>query len=214
MAQNKNRKPLKLHKLSLLVITLGVMLGLYPLFTFVYSNYQQNRLQANLENPVIEQPTGDAIPEEQQSPSGDNGTDNSLDQEALFRLEIPKLELTTVVVKGTSPTDLKKGPGWYENSVLPGEGNTAIAGHRTMHGGWFRHVDKLKEKDLILLSYQNREYIYEVEKVFPIAKNDWSVIDPTEHSVLTLTTCHPVGSAKQRLVVRAILKSSLPTNDR
>lgn len=49
-------------------------------------------------------------------------------------------------------------------------------------------------------------YRYKVERVFPIAKNDWSVIKPCGYPALTLTTCHPVGSARQRLVVRAALE--------
>lgn len=207
MAENNIQKNLKLRKLSLLTIVSGVLLGLYPLFTYIYSNYQQDRLQASLLNPVIERATDKSLSEEQ-SLSSNKTIDNSPSQneKIMFKLEIPKLELTTIVVKGTSTTDLKKGPGWYEISALPGKGNTAIAGHRTMHGAWFRHVNKLKEKDQIILFYQNKKFIYEVEKVFPIAKNDWSVIEPTEQPVLTLTTCHPVGSAKQRLVVIAILK--------
>jgi len=120
-------------------------------------------------------------------------------------IEIPALELSAVVFEGTDKAVLAKGPGWYKESVLPGEGNTAIAGHRTTYGAWFRHVDKLEEGDEIIIGYDSRGYTYRVERVFPVAKNDWSVIDPCGYPALTLTTCHPAGSARQRLIVRAAL---------
>jgi sortase A len=111
------------------------------------------------------------------------------------------------VLRGTTTEILNKGPGWYEESALPGQGNTAIAGHRTMHGAWFRHLDSLNTGDEIKLTFDGWVYNYTVEKVFPISNNDWSVINPTAYPALTLTTCHPVGSAAQRLVVRAALVS-------
>ena len=74
-----------------------------------------------------------------------------------------------------------------------------------MHGAWFRHVDQLAADDPIILRHDGLTYHYQVERVFPVASNDWSVINPSPYPVLTLTTCHPVGSATQRLVVRAAL---------
>lgn len=206
MAQNGTKKTAKLNKLSWILIIAGIMLALYPLFTDYYARYQQDRLKLAMEeNPAVELP-GDMD-------SGDDGSQGDTEEQplkempegAFMIIDIPKLELSAVVLKGTDTKSLAKGPGWYEESVLPGEGNTAIAGHRTMHGAWFRHLDELKEGDEIIVTYQGVEYVYGVERVFVIAKNDWSVIDDCGYPALTLTTCHPVGSARQRLAVRARL---------
>ena len=55
------------------------------------------------------------------------------------------------VVQGVGVEDLKKGPGHYPNTPMPGqEGNAAIAGHRTTYGAPFYNLDELKADDKIL----------------------------------------------------------------
>ncbi len=122
-------------------------------------------------------------------------------------IDIPKLQVKATIVNGTSPKQLKKGPGLYEISPLPSEEdvNVCIAGHRTTYGAWFRHLDKLSEEDYIYLQLDKLSYIYKVEKVFIVDKKDWSVTKSVGYSALTLTSCHPLKSNKQRIIVRAKL---------
>jgi sortase A len=191
--------------ISRILILAGVLLMLYPLFTYLYSSYEQYKLRASYE---ISQQQNDETREEQ-DPSLTGGPPSlSFPKDGDFTgaiIEIPAINLSAAVLRGTSTEILNRGPGWYEESALPGQGNTAIAGHRTMYGAWFRHLDSLNAGDEINLTFDGWVYKYKVERVFPIANNDWSVIDPTSYPALTLTTCHPVGSAAQRLVVRAAL---------
>ena len=175
---------------------------LYPLFNHIQSRYYQAGLRwgqtlvleeevdEGEEDPVLERPGRIPVPV----------PDPNL--ESLF-IEIPTIDVA--VVRGTSLAQLRKAPGLYEESPLPGEegANVAIAGHRTTYGAWFRHVDELVAGDEIRLTAGQYTYIYQVEEVFPVAKDDWSVIDPVEYEALTLTTCHPPGSARERLVVRS-----------
>lgn len=174
----------------------------YPLVVEYYARYEQERMIALFDRNVA------AVSEKNDDlPACDLHTDG-LSQNTEFReakIEVTKIGLSAVVVCGTSLIDLARGPGWYVESALPGQGNTAIAGHRTMHGAWFRNLDQLKENDLIKVVFEGQDYLYRVERVFIIAKDDWSVIDPCGYPALTLTTCHPVGRASQRLVVRAAL---------
>ncbi|HWP80525.1 MAG TPA: class D sortase [Candidatus Acidoferrum sp.] len=116
-----------------------------------------------------------------------------------MKLEIPSIGLSCVVVPGTSKEALSAGPGWYEGSARPGEGNTAIAGHEHL---WFKKLRTLKPGDEIALTCNGIKYIYIVESVFPIAVNDWSVIAPTDKPVLTLTTCF---DKTHRLACRAVI---------
>lgn len=163
-----------------------------------------NTAEPGFEEPVLtEEDEQPALERAQVDPQPTISTGN----EPLF-LEIPALDLEVAVVRGTEREQLKKGPGLYEDSPLPGttvEANVAIAGHRTTYGAWFRHADKLESGDVIRLTVGSDTYVYHVEQVFPVAKNDWSVVEPVGYDALTLTTCHPPGSSRERLVVRARL---------
>lgn len=119
-------------------------------------------------------------------------------------LDIPAIALSIPVISGVSPRELEKAVGWYEESSLPGEGNTAIAGHRVMHGAQFRQLHLLKPGDAIILKYRLKTYTYRVEKIFISDNNDWSIVEPVGRVALTLTTGYP-GDRGKRMVVRALL---------
>ena len=121
-------------------------------------------------------------------------------------MTIPKLGLETIVLGGTGQGVLKRGPGRYRETPLPGEsGNSAIAGHRTIFGRPFRYLDKLDAGDEIVVLTRAGRFVYEVVEVKSVLPTDMSVIGPTDEPFLTLTTCDPVGSAARRLVVKARL---------
>lgn len=131
----------------------------------------------------------------------------------LTRLEIPKIGLDTIVVEGTSVSALRAGSGHYPRTPLPGAiGNVAIAGHRTTFGRPFSKLDRLAVGDEIVLETPKGRHVYKVtRKPWITTPNDWTVIEvPTQEALLTLTTCHPRGSANQRLIVRAQLVRTEP----
>ena len=135
----------------------------------------------------------------------------------LTRFEIPKLGVDTIVVEGTSPSALKAGAGHYPSTPLPGaKGNVAIAGHRTTYGRPFNRVDQLKVGDTIILSTPDgRRFTYKVSRPpFVTSPFDWTIVAASKKPLLTLTTCHPKGSARERLVVRAELVKSEKVNSR
>jgi sortase A len=132
--------------------------------------------------------------------------------DALTRLEIPSLEVDVVVVEGTTPAALHAGAGHYPRTPLPGaEGNVAIAGHRTTYGRPFNRLDELAPGDRVILTAPIGRYVYEVtEQPWIVEAHDWSAVRtyPEKGAWLTLTTCHPEGSASHRIVARARLVSS------
>jgi LPXTG-site transpeptidase (sortase) family protein len=130
----------------------------------------------------------------------------------LTRFQIPKLGVDTIVVQGTSPSALRAGAGHYPNTPLPGQkGNVAIAGHRTTYGRPFNRIDQLKVGDKIILTTPVGRYTYAVSRPpFITTPFDWTIIAKSKDPILTLTTCHPKGSARERLVVRAKLVRSEP----
>lgn len=145
----------------------------------------------------------------------------------LTRIEIPDIGVNTIVVEGTTPSALKAGAGHYRNTPLPGQkGNVAIAGHRTTYGRPFNKVDALKPGNRIVLTTPVGRFTYSVIPA-PAGTNsssfaaawvthpyDWAVAGKTKGDFLTLTTCHPKGSARQRLIVRAKLIGSEPVAER
>lgn len=121
-------------------------------------------------------------------------------------IRIPKIGLERVVVQGVTVPDLRKGPGHYPDSPLPGQiGNAAIAGHRTTYGEPFNQLDTLVPGDRISVQTLNGTFNYTVTEQLIVSPRDVRVLDPTPDATLTLTTCHPKYSAKQRLIVKATL---------
>jgi sortase A len=125
--------------------------------------------------------------------------------QAVGIIRIPEIGLDMAVVEGVAPDDLKKGPGHYPGTPLPGaEGNVGIAGHRTTYARPFWALDRLETGDRIYVDTRRGRFIYQVEWIRVVAPQQVEVLDATSDASLTLTTCHPKFSAAQRLVVRAV----------
>ncbi len=126
--------------------------------------------------------------------------------EAVAVIRIPRIGVEKVVVEGVGLTDLKKGPGHYPDTPMPGQpGNAAIAGHRTTYGAPFFELDQLGTGDEILVRTLQGQFRYVVDATSVVAPTQVEVLDPTEEDRLTLTTCNPRYSAAQRLIVSAVL---------
>jgi sortase A len=186
-----SRRALSIVSAALLMGAVAMLA--YPAATNFMSDRTQSRLDREIASPEIEQAY-----RERRVQDGD----------ALTRIKIPAIGVDTVVVEGTSASALKAGAGHYPNTPLPCEaGNVAIAGHRTTYGRPFNHLDRLKDGDVVILTTPIGSCTYEVTRApFIVSPQDFSVVhnDPAK-KLLTLTTCHPKGSARQRLVVQATL---------
>ena len=117
-------------------------------------------------------------------------------------IDIPKIGLDEVVVEGVGVEELKKGVGHYPDTRMPGEkGNAALAGHRTTYGAPFNRIDDLVQGDAMVVTTRAGTFRYEVMEKRIVSPEEVSVLDDTDDSRLTLTTCHPKYSAAQRLIV-------------
>jgi sortase A len=184
------RRSLSLASVALLLGAAG-MLG-YPFYTNLYQSRIQSQLDRQLVSPELQQAYLD-----RRVGTGD----------ALTRIKIPAIDVDVVVVEGTTASALRAGAGHYPTTPLPCEpGNVAIAGHRTTYGKPFHHLDRLAPGDQIVLETPVGSCTYEIREVpFIVAPTNLDVVAPTAEPTLTLTTCHPKGSAKQRLIVQAVL---------
>ena len=127
--------------------------------------------------------------------------------EAAGRIAISAIDIDWVFVEGVSVADLKKGPGHYPETPMPGQaGNAAIAGHRTTYGAPFNRIDELAPGDDILISTVQGRFRYRVTEQFIVDPSRVEVLLPVPgKNTLTLTSCHPKYSARQRIIVRADL---------
>jgi sortase A len=167
----------------------------YPLYTNFYQDRLQQKLAIEFKKPELKRAYAAG-----ELASGD----------PITKISIPAAGLKpTVVVEGTGASALRAGAGHYPNTPLPGEeGNVAIAGHRTTYGKPFANVDQLKPGDEILLETPLGTYTYKVSRdPYVVKPTDFSVISQTPGKTLTLTTCHPKGSARERLIIKAELVS-------
>jgi sortase A len=180
-----------LSGVSVLLAVFAVGLLAYPLYT----NFYQDRLQSKL-----------AIEFKNDATRRDFQAGETAIGDPITKISIPAADLKpTVVVEGTGASALRAGAGHYPNTPLPGEeGNVAIAGHRTTYGKPFANLDRLKVGEDIVLETPIGRHVYRVTRdPFVVSNTDFTVIAQTPGKTLTLTTCHPKGSARQRLVVRA-----------
>ena len=211
--RSRRKARLALSVLSVLLLLVGVGMLAYPFATNLYQDRLQSRLDRQLASPLIRQQY-----RQRHIAVG----------ESLTRIKIPAIGIDVVVVEGTTASALRAGAGHYPETPLPCEvGNVAIAGHRTTYGKPFANIDRLKPGDTVELDTPIGGCIYQIQSApagyhalegsfgapFIVASDDISVVNqPDPHSgfrELTLTSCHPKGSASHRIVIRAIAVKDL-----
>jgi sortase A len=125
-----------------------------------------------------------------------------IEDDGLTRLSVPKIDLDSVVVEGTSNRSLLVGPGHLRDTPAPGDaGNSVITGHRDT---FFRHIHELDKGDTLLVQRDGKIFKYEVTGKKVVEADDVSVLRPAKDHRLTLITCYPtyyIGPAPKRLVV-------------
>ncbi len=216
------------------LVTVGLLILLFVAYqlwgTGIYEARAQSDLESQFNRELARQrsqstTTTTATPTATTAPLALPTTPADGDPVGVIRID--KIGVDKVVVQGTSVPDLRKGPGHYTGSPLPGQlGNAAIAGHRTTYGAPFADLDQLARGDTISVRTLTGTWKYDVLDNYPIAvkPDQTEVLDPTTDpatgqplATLTLTTCEPKYQATERLIVKAQLTSRqtpLPGPDR
>jgi sortase (surface protein transpeptidase) len=206
-----------------LLVTAGVVVLLFVVYEVYVTDLLAARAQDHLSHQLKSEWAAPKVPgtDPTQVPVGDG----------FAVLKIPRLgsDFSRVVVEGSGQDQLAQGPGHYVGTAMPGQpGNVAIAGHRVGKGSPFLDLDTLRPGDAIVVETENYWFTYRVlgnpatgdfstdpsgipgqEIVLPTALD---VIAPTPDALgsaptgnyLTLTTCHPKFSARQRMVIHAV----------
>jgi len=216
---------------ALIVLGLVVMIyaGVVVLWsdpaTGLYARWKQHQLAGQLDNVFSNYAAGHAAPRQDGSAqrvaeeerrgvaaAARDLTRTIQDGDPLGRITVPKIGIHPVFLQGTSwAQDLSRGPGHYPETSLPGLGRTsAIAGHRTTFGAWFRHIDSLRAGDSIIVRLPYATFYYRVFGHRIVASDDWSVIRNRGFDALVLSACHPLYSASHRWIVFARSTAWIP----
>jgi LPXTG-site transpeptidase (sortase) family protein len=120
------------------------------------------------------------------------------------RLVLPSIEVDDAIIIGSDSSNLWKGI-WHrpQTSTPPQGGNTVLVGHRYAYGenSSFYHLDKVKPGDLFSIWWDGTEYVYEVTSIKIVSPNAVEIEENTTDPIVTLYTCTPLWTAKQRLVI-------------
>jgi sortase A len=127
------------------------------------------------------------------------------------RIRIGRLGLKIVVVQGTDHESLKKGPGHYGPSALPGEGHLVyIAGHRTTYLAPFAYINDIRVGDVVTLQVPYGTFTYRVVRHYVVAADRLDVLRDRGGEILRLQACHPRFFASHRYLVDAKLVAVAP----
>lgn len=198
-----------------LLITAGVLLGLFVAYSLWWTNVLADREAAR---------QGDQVRHDwaKGGTGGGDGKPVAFDsKDGIGFLHVPAMGSGEVLVKkGTDTEELNDGiAGYYTDpvkSALPWDtkGNFTLAAHRDGHGAKFHNIHKIKKGDAVVFETRDTWYVYKVYKDLPkTSKYNVNVLLPVPKEsgktkpgrYLTLTTCTPVFTSDFRYVVWAEL---------
>ncbi|MDP9211927.1 MAG: class E sortase [bacterium] len=130
---------------------------------------------------------------------------------------IPRIRVAAPIVRPASTSEavindaLLRGVIKYPGTADPGErGNVFLTGHSsyywwvdTDYRNVFALVPELRVGDEIVVYHRGKRYLYRTHRTFEVSPNQTDVLKPTRESMVTLSTCVPVGTSYRRIIIRA-----------
>jgi sortase A len=189
-------------------------------FTALYTGYQQHKLSQDYNHLVATFPAPHYAPGASLAEARVEVRDaahafrlRAKPGSAIGRIRVARLHLNMVFVNGTDHDTLKKGPGRYLGSFMPGEGQLIyVAGHRTTYLAPFSHIDSLRAGDRVTLQMPYGTFVYAITHHVIVPADDLAVLRSHGREVLALQACHPRFFATHRYIAYARLVGfSLPS---
>ncbi|MBI5405348.1 MAG: class E sortase [Candidatus Kerfeldbacteria bacterium] len=123
------------------------------------------------------------------------------------RLVIPSINVDMPILEGSNQRVLDRGGIWHlpkTSDPLKG-GNMVISGHRWMYlppsSRTLYLLDKVQDGEPVIVYWQGQEYDYRISHHEVVNPNRVDILNPTTEPRLTIFTCTPLFSTKQRLVL-------------
>jgi sortase A len=191
------------------LIDVGVTLAWEEPVTSLYTEIQQGRAAGQLEDLEESFLQESSLPdvESRDSPRDARKLADRFEAELetgkpIGKVKVPTIGVDSVVLQGTDAATLKKGPGHYPKTGLPGQRKTiGIAGHRTTYLAPFRDIDDVDKGDEVILEMPYGTFTYEVEKTEIVDPTQVEIVRDVGHERVVLTACHPLYSAAQRYAI-------------
>lgn len=122
-------------------------------------------------------------------------------------IDIPAIKLRSPIIEGVALENLAVGIGHFPGTAGIGKkGNSVYAGHRSYtFGDFFNRLDELKIGNTIYMQNMKSKYEYRIFDKFIILPDDFSVLENSNETIITLITCHPLYNPTHRLIVQANL---------
>jgi sortase A len=177
------------------LVALSLAVALFIAYEFVYTGQVERRSQRSLLSTF-----------QQRLAAGQfDAPDAPVEGGPVAVVRIPAIGLEQVVVQGSSPEDLKQGPGHLPSSPLPGEfGNAVVIGHRLTYGGPFGDIGRLAEGDTIDVLTGQGHFTYTVTGVAVVKPGQPDVVGPSSDSRLTLVTSASAFGSDRRAVTATL----------
>jgi sortase A len=185
-------------------------------FTAIYTHFEQSRLSHTYEQRAAAfhprlSPRDLASSQRRLAAEARAYADTLQVGDPVGRLRIGRIGLNMVVVQGTDAATLKRGPGHYVDSGLPGEGHLVyVAGHRTTYLAPFADINDIRVGDLVSFDVPYGAFTYRVTRHYIVSNNDVAVLRDHGRELLRLQACHPRFFATHRYIVDARLVSVVP----
>ena len=202
----KNRKTKK----SRTIINFILVILIFGIITYlrIETNSEKNIKQANnyeVKNVVT---STNNIKENEKVYSKEEVIKEYKGYEVDSKLEIPKIELETYILKDFSKETLNisvtKFWGCKPNTI----GNYCIAGHNFKNKNMFHNLKKLKRNDnLFIIDNKVGKVEYEVYDVYKVFQEDTSCLEQETNGKkeVTLITC--TSDSEERIIIKAVEKN-------
>ena len=201
--------------ISQTVLALGVVGLLFIVYQVYVTDWFSDRQQDRIADDLRDEWQRPSVPGREQPEFG----------EAFAFIHIPEFGSgwePRAIIEGVDPKELSEGPGHYPGTAMPGEvGNFSLAGHRVGQGSPFGSLDELDPGDEIVIETVDTWFTYEVTEQDIVEPTDIGVVAAVpgkpdayaDGAYITLTTCHPKFSNRERLVVHGVLQVSASKAD-
>lgn len=180
-------------------LCIGAILIVLSIGLTSFSNVKYNQLINNFEE------SSENIAFLENIKDSENNKSDKITDDMIGIIKIPSINLKYPILEGTDDKVLKQAVGHFTSSALPGEGsNMTLIGHNNfILSEPFKKLDNVKEGELVTISTLDKDYTYEVVKIYTVDPYNKDVVKKSTETKLTLITC--TDDASERLVVEALL---------
>lgn len=193
---------------SKILITLGLVLIITSFGLKIYSkNKEVQAIEEFNKKIALQQKEEDEGKKEEIDMTKKKSTGNKKIAIQIALIEIPSIDLESVIVEGVEKEKLRYYLCYFEETARPGEiGNFSISGHSSViYNEILNNLHKVKIGDEIKIKTEKDDFIYTITEKFIVEPTEIGVLDQdTNKRMMTIVTCTDKG--RRRLIVKAEMK--------